>query len=63
MFTMKLQTHNAAFEDGAASETARILRDVAKRLERGDLAGVAWDVNGNHVGEFELNGRRFDREG
>jgi hypothetical protein len=61
MFRLEIETSNAAFEDGAATETARILRAVAKRIEQGDLAGEAWDSNGNRVGTYELNGRRSRR--
>ncbi|HEV2530938.1 hypothetical protein [Phenylobacterium sp.] len=58
MFRLEIDTHNAAFDDGAASEVARILRQVAKRIEAGELEGEPWDVNGNRVGAFELNSRR-----
>lgn len=33
-------------------ETARILRDCAKRMESGTPYGVLFDVNGNSVGTF-----------
>lgn len=63
MFTLTLDTDNAAFDDGnAAAETARILRDCADRIERGDdgdwtLDGIVlslYDVNGNRVGQAEI---------
>jgi hypothetical protein len=54
MFTLEFRTDNAAFDDGMAHETARILRDVAIRLMQGDLEGHARDVNGNRVGVFAL---------
>lgn len=70
MFSLSFRTDNAAFcapddskfpeIDGraaTATEVARILREVAKRLERGELEGAARDLNGNTVGAFELNGR------
>ncbi len=56
MFTLKIKTDNAAFEDeGANNEIARILRALAKRLEDGqDDRGLLNDLNGNHVGEWRL---------
>lgn len=46
---------NAAFEDAPATEVARILREVAKRLEDGDYPDgnvPVRDVNGNKCGFF-----------
>jgi hypothetical protein len=51
MFTLKIKTDNAAFDD-TAQEIARILRDTADRLERGGEFGTLRDINGNTVGEF-----------
>jgi hypothetical protein len=51
MFTLKIETDNAAFEDGSF-EVARILREVAKRLDRGETDGRVQDVNGHTVGDF-----------
>lgn len=45
---------NAAFEDQPASEAARILRDLADRLEDGGEVGAVLrlcDYNGNQVGQ------------
>lgn len=55
MFSLIINTDNAAFEGAEAAETARILREVAARLERGQLDGIARDLNGNKAGEFRLN--------
>ncbi len=63
MLTLSFRTDNAAFEDGAATESARILREIAKRIEGGDLAGPVRDLNGNTVGAYELNGRNPRAEG
>jgi hypothetical protein len=44
---------NAAFGETAEernAETARILRDLASRLERGEEPETLRDVNGNKVG-------------
>ena len=57
MFTMQFNTDNAAFEySGGASETARILRKLAGRIEEGDFDGKIMDANGNSIGTFKLNG-------
>lgn len=56
MFKLEIATDNAAFEDAPARELARMLRDVAKRIENGHLSAVAGgnilDVNGNTCGYF-----------
>lgn len=57
MFTLAFRTDNAAFEDGAATETGRILRDLARKIEAGELDGDARDHNGNRIGAFTLDGR------
>lgn len=55
MFKLEIDTGNAAFDDTPASELARILRDLAHRLEcegappRGDSFALR-DFNGNRVG-------------
>lgn len=57
MFGLTLRTANAAFHpefgDGS-DEVARILRDVADRVEAGDRTGVVRDINGNPVGTFRM---------
>ena len=58
MFKLTIRTDNAAFENGAATETARILRKIAKQIEDGELEGNARDFNGNTVGSYVLNGSR-----
>lgn len=54
MFTLKIKTDNAAFGDEPANETARILREIAKKLEASRIQGRAIDLNGNIVGEWVL---------
>lgn len=52
-FTVKIDTDNAAFGDAWQLETARILRDIADRLEAGEQFThyqTLRDVNGNEVG-------------
>jgi hypothetical protein len=50
---------NAAFEDNAGSECARILRKLADELEDTNaeegVLGPLFDVNGNKVGKATLN--------
>ena len=57
MFTLKISTVNAAFGDGNRyDEIARILREVAARVEGGQQAGSAMDENGNKVGSWRFTG-------
>ncbi len=56
-FKLQLSCDNAAFDETPATEIARCLRDVASRMERGELCNVyrdIRDVNGNVVGQFAL---------
>lgn len=54
MFKIEIETGNAAFEDDRNMELARILRQIAERLENGEDAGRVLDINGNKVGSFEI---------
>lgn len=55
MFKIEIETGNAAFEDDSRNyELARILRQIAERLENGENAGRVLDYNGNKVGAFEI---------
>lgn len=54
-----IEMDNAAFEDQAGSECARILRDVADKLEGRDMVSTGElfttrDYNGNRVGEVKV---------
>jgi len=65
MFTLRIETDNAAFSEGnLGGELARILRDVAARLERSTCydAALLFDVNGNSVGNYELEVDRLGPE-
>jgi hypothetical protein len=64
-FTLAIKCKGAAFDDetgtvtheSAAPELARILRDVARRIEDGDSFDTfrnCHDINGNVVGAFAL---------
>lgn len=55
-FSLTFETDNAAFDGFEATETCRILRDVARRIEGGDLDGPVRDANGNRVGGYALGG-------
>lgn len=57
MFTLRMETDNAAFGENITDnqyEVARILRELADRLEEGEDSGWIRDVNGNKVGTFSL---------
>jgi hypothetical protein len=49
-FTIQIAVGGEAFSE----EIARILRDIAERVESGERDGVAVDVNGNTVGEWSI---------
>jgi hypothetical protein len=52
---MKIDTGNAAFNDGyGASEMTRILREVSHQIQNGLMEGNAVDINGNTVGDWKL---------
>lgn len=55
-FHLNLSTDNAAFEeDQGRPEIARILRELANRLEQGsEETGKLYDANGNAVGRWTL---------
>ena len=54
-FRMTIRTDSAAFDEGAAWETARILRAVADCVEQGTLeSDYILDYNGNNVGKYKL---------
>lgn len=55
MFQLKIETDNAAFQDGAGpAEIGDILRAVEGKLLNGEREGVCHDVNGNKVGTWRL---------
>ena len=56
MFKVTIRTDNAAFEgEGRAAETARILRELADKIESGRVYGSVQDGNGNAVGAFAFS--------
>lgn len=50
---VEFKTDNAAFEDYKEGEIARILCEVARKIESGNTSGKVMDANGNSVGEYE----------
>lgn len=61
MFKLSIETGNAAFCDPATGEesswdenheVARILREIADKIDDGRREGKAIDYNGNSVGEY-----------
>jgi hypothetical protein len=54
-FQVKIECDNAAFTDNACEEIARILREIATKLDGGRDGGFCMDYNGNRVGEFALS--------
>ena len=57
MVKIEFDTENAAFGQGSRlSETARILRDIAEKIENGSSlgGGPVRDINGNTVGHWEM---------
>jgi hypothetical protein len=51
---VNIDMDNAAFADCPATEAARILRRIAKKMEEGEDGGKVMDVNGNSVGNWEV---------
>lgn len=65
-FKLSIDCGNAAFADHAPGEVARILRELAARMEpHATLPDVLrmFDVNGNYVGEAVTTGRRTAKRG
>ena len=57
MLQVMAMTDNDAFTDNLAGESARLLRVIADRIERGEFTGLfesVHDENGNAVGAFRL---------
>jgi hypothetical protein len=50
---IKIETVNAAFEGAEGYEVARILRDLADKIEDNNQPSKVRDINGNTVGAIE----------
>lgn len=55
MFTVKINTGNAAYTDSPEYEIASNLQEIASDLNNGVRRGRVMDHNGNSVGTWELN--------
>lgn len=56
MFTLKIKTWGAAFQDDCSNhEVRRLLTYVAGLLDAGITSGVLMDTNGNKVGEWRYD--------
>ena len=53
MFRLEFKQSNADFTDDMYGTTARILREIADKIERGNVDGSIFDINGNNIGEYE----------
>ena len=54
MLKLEIDTDNNAFAEDCQGEVVRLLRKVASRIERGELACAIRDINGNVCGMFTL---------
>jgi hypothetical protein len=58
VFKVSLRLGNAAFDNHISFETARILREIADKLDdRGAHDGICVDINGNTVGSYRFSER------
>lgn len=59
MVKIEFKTSNAAFrtedENLNEYEVARILKDIASKIEYGITSGVIMDYNGNKVGSWSID--------
>lgn len=53
-FSVKFDCDNAAFDEHPETETARILHEIAEKIENGIFNGNVRDLNGNTIGTFAL---------
>lgn len=65
---IEFDTDNAAFEDDARPEISRILRELANKVDEADFFELIsvhriWDVNGNMIGHFEVDGDPHEEDG
>ena len=55
MFTVKINTGNAAYSEDPEYEIASNLQEIASDLNNGVRRGRVMDHNGNSVGTWELS--------
>ena len=51
---LEINCENSAFDADRNNELSRILRDAAERLSNGKEYGALRDLNGNCVGDYEI---------
>ena len=52
--SIKITAKGAAFEGDSEREVARILREIASKIEKGNEPTKAMDINGNSVGTVTI---------
>jgi hypothetical protein len=57
MFQLKFSLANEAFDNLMSIEIARILREIAKQVERGADPANIRDINGNTIGKWQITAR------
>lgn len=55
MFRLYIDTDNDSCKPNHYAEVAKLLRDVARRVEDGQNSGKILDTNGNTVGTFNAS--------
>lgn len=60
-FEMNLDLGNVAMATGA--DVAEALRNVAQRIERGEVGSAVLDANGNTVGYWSLDEDDYEDDG
>lgn len=57
---LEMETENEAFQNGEIHyEIARILKEIAQKLEKLQDDGVIHDINGNKVGKWAISDQYF----
>lgn len=56
-FQIDFDLGNEAFDspDKRRAEVARLVREIAGKVENGSAGGFVFDVNGNRIGTFDLD--------
>ncbi|KPK74218.1 MAG: hypothetical protein AMJ84_00055 [Acidithiobacillales bacterium SM23_46] len=52
--SLEIEGNGSAFADGGETETARLLRQAANRIEAGHDCGNLLDINGNTCGAWSF---------
>ncbi len=54
-FKIKIDSGNAALVENPQEEVIRIMEDLIAKMRRGRTCGSCMDVNGNRVGDWDLD--------